>query len=356
MNNDKGTVPVELLVTRYFVKYNRLDQLIPQAFKGSGENTINLYIDLYGLYKTIFSRSFRTDISDYTALIPAIVNMCAHYRGYFKAIGVYANIYLISSYNVTEINRKFVAEYNKTMMEKLGTSSIREMVELNLELLELLCKYLPNIYYISTNFESSALMKYLIDKNPDIPNLIISSDIYPIQLTSEYDNTVFLRPRKYNGKDLSTIVFPRNKPQEHFVSFWSLITGEREKLSLEQSSITVHTSNFAILEALNRFPERNLKSLMNITTANNTLMDVMGWKNEITPQILFSMNKELELHVPKVLVEARYKVLNLDYQLNIFSNSIEPSLINLQNLNDPDAVNLINDRYFKNNPIDLSKI
>ena len=74
-----NTISTEQIITRYFIKYNRLREIVREAFYGSNATEINIYIDLYGLYKTIFSRSYRTDISDNTAIKVTVKNMCAHY-------------------------------------------------------------------------------------------------------------------------------------------------------------------------------------------------------------------------------------------------------------------------------------
>ena len=63
----ESVIPVDMILTKYFVKYDRLDKIIPDAFKDYNATELNLYIDLYGLYKTLYSRTYRTDVSDYTA-------------------------------------------------------------------------------------------------------------------------------------------------------------------------------------------------------------------------------------------------------------------------------------------------
>ena len=42
----QNNVPVEYLITRYFVRYQQLDSMIPVVFKGSKANVVNIYIDL----------------------------------------------------------------------------------------------------------------------------------------------------------------------------------------------------------------------------------------------------------------------------------------------------------------------
>lgn len=356
----ENKVPVEYLITRYFVKYQKMNELISLAFEGSKANCVNLYIDLYGVYKTLFSRTYRTDISDYTSFTSTLINMCSHYRAYFKGLGVYCNIFLISSYNIPEINQKFVAGYNKTFLEKLKNKQVYEMVELNIQLLEILCPYLPDIHFLKTDFESTVLMKYIInkelEKGNNNPNIIISSDLYPIQLCTEFDNTCFIKPKKYKNEDISLISCPRNHIM-HENTFWSIICRERDSLMSDVNKVLISSSNYMLLMSLNRFPERNLKSLIHFQEANRIISEVVGFNNiKIDINTLYDSSKELSSKFPRTTLESRYKVLDLNYQYMLFENSIEPSLIQYENLNDPGAIQMINSQYFEKNPIDLFRL
>lgn len=355
----QNNIPVEYLIARYFIKYQQLDNLIPNAFKGSKANAVNIYIDLYGLYKTIFSRNYRTDISDYTAFTVTLINMCSHYRSYFKGMGVYAHIFLISSYNVPEISKRFVANYNKTFCDKLKNTAVKEMVELNTELLNILCPYLPNIYFLSTKFESTVLINKLIQlesKKNNLPNIIISSDIYPMQLCSEYDNTVFLKPIKFQGVDNSVITYPRGH-ELHEISFWSVICRERDKLVSDASEVTISPRNFMLLMALNRFPERNFENLLQQRVANRYISNVIGNQPiKLSLDMLYQSQPELLTKIPQSKIDARYKTLDVEYQSLLFEEDLESKVLHYENLNDPTAVQMINSQYFEKNPIDLFRL
>jgi len=356
----ENRVPVEYIITRYFVKYHKLNELISFAFAGSKANQINLYIDLYGVYKTLFSRSYRTDITDYTAFTSTIINMCAHYRTYFKGLGVYCKIFLISSYNIPEINMKFVAGYNKTFVDKLSNQQVKDMVELNTQLLELLCPYLPDIHFLKTNFESTVLMKYLIRKEisegNNNPNIIISSDLYPIQLCAEFDNTCFIKPKKANNEDLSLISAPKGHMM-YESSFWSIVCRERDTLMSDVSEVSISPANLMLLMALNRFPERNIKNLIHFKLANNIISDIVGIQPiKLDINTLYENSKQLSDKIPMNILESRYKALDIDYQYLLFENSVEPHLIRYENLDDPTAVQMINTEYFEKNPIDLFRL
>lgn len=358
MNSDQ--IPVEFIVSRYMVKYNRLDQLIQFAFKDSSATHVNLYIDLYGLYRTLMSRNYRTDMSDYTALTVSIVNICAHYRGYFKRIGVSTTIFLISSYNLPEDSLQILPYYNKIFQEKLQSKSLREMIELNVELLDVLCPYLPKIYFIRTKFESSTMINHLIQleasKGNQDPNIILSSDLYPIQLVNKYNDTVFLRPIKQYHEDNSVITLP--KGHEGFNEmFWSVVTRSRSKIGISEHLADIRACNFVYLQALNSFPERNLPTILNITSSKKYIEQATnGADISLTLEMLYQLSTELSSRIPFETVKPRWKVLDLNYQEILFHNSLEPKVIHYEDLNDPNAVQMINSKYFANNPIDLLRL
>lgn len=358
MSNDMNhNVPIEYIMARYMVRYARLNQLISYAFKGSNANTINLYVDIYSMYKTIISRTYRTDMSNYTEFVSSLINLCAHYRGYFKSLGVYVKIYLVSSYNIPEYNIKYFPNYNSTFREKLNNKSATEIISLDGELLDLICPYLPGIYFFRTNFESSVFMNHLIKNNKENnPNIILTTDLYPIQLCYQYDNTVLLKPYKAKGEDTSIITVPRDN-KDFFNSFWTVVARKRNNLNLNISHITVSPYNFVILEALNMFPERNIPLMVNVTTASKIIYSIAGNSNvKINPDILYDSNEELNSHYPRPNVETRYKILDVEYQSFLFDESIESSEIRFEDLSDPHAINMINDQYFKDNPIDILRL
>ena len=66
MRSENYTASLESIFANLMTRYEALDQLIPFAFKGYEKATeLNIFIDLYSLYHTMYSREFRTVVSDY---------------------------------------------------------------------------------------------------------------------------------------------------------------------------------------------------------------------------------------------------------------------------------------------------
>ena len=351
------SITVDQIIGNYMVRYNRLDQLIPFAYDGSNARNINIYIDLYGLYYTLFSRSYRTSTNDYLTMTSALVSICSHYRKYFRRIGVYCKIFFVSSYNTPEYNTKALNGYNNIMQDKLTNNEVHNMVMLNIDLMKILVDYLQDIFFVTTNYESTVLMRYLIvhemDKGNYNPNMIISKDIYPLQLVSEFPGTTLLRPKKLNNQDISEIVYPAEN-RMHVPSFWNFVCGYRN-LKVDAKNITIHPINFILYSALSRFPERGIRSLINSTTANNAIYNlVQDTPTRLDVNTLYMTCGGILQSIPENKISQRFNVLaayGLQYEL--FLQSTEPSEIRLNNLSNPEALNTINATYFEKEPLDL---
>ena len=143
---------------------------------------------------------------------------------------------------------------------------IADMMNFNYDLLKILSPYLPDIFFLETKFESSVLMYELMTREEG-PNLIISTDLYPLQLCTLFDNTAYIWPMRiksnYNEfEDISPICPPRGH-SEHNLSYTYINRRKHGKTTSEQLEGGVTPSNYVLLQALNQFKERDLKPLLN---------------------------------------------------------------------------------------------
>ena len=356
-NDDTFSLKVDRVIGQSMVRFSRLDQLIPYAYAGSNSHAVNLYIDMYSFYKTIFSRSFKTNTDDYLLMTSALVDLCSFYRSYFYRLRVYPKIFLISSFNIPEYNTKMVAGYNKVMIDKMVNKPVHEMVDLNIDLMKTLSDYLTDVFFIATSFESTVLIRHLIideaTRGNNNPNIIISKDPYPLQLVEEFPGTTLLRPKKINGDDISEIVYPIENPM-HWSSFWNFAANRNPNLRIDVSKISISPINFPLFCALHHFPERNIKSIMNATMANDAIYYVVGDQPiKLDVDTLYNTNEYMQ-QVPYAKLDARYRVLDASgFQYNLFTSSTEPAEIALNNLKNPEALSMINSTYFSKEPLNL---
>ena len=361
-NTNYDHITVEQIIFSSCVRYDRLQSLVFNTFSNTSIATateLNVFIDLYSVLKQIFSSSGRTIITNYTDLTSGLINMCGHYRQFFKGLGVHTKFYLIFSFNTCEINRKFVNDYNKEFLEKSEIPAFKEMTLSNLELLDLICPYLPDIYFIKSinNYETSIIISHLINRlNDGQPNLIISRDIYPLQLTYIHPYTSYLYPIKYHGEDLSLMLSISEKPTFR-QEFWSLVGARRKYSEASMEKIMeISPINFPLLSAINRFPERNILSMANINTAIDIITKLAGTEDiKIYPAQLYS-DPEIMSKIQVTTVESRLNVLDISYIYPYYDNDPESKSIKLENLPDNGQLQTINAKFFESNPIDLNRL
>lgn len=352
-----GGVPVDNLIYGSFVKMKRLEKIVYETYSNSSiqnATTINVFVDLYSVLKSIFSEHYRTEITENTAITSCIINLCSHYRKYFKTLSVHTNFYLIASYNTCDINRKFVAKYNEVFKAKSEIKLFSEFANTNFDLLNLLCPYLPDIYFIRSyrNFESSVIIADLIEKiNDGNPIMILSKDLYPLQLTAIYPNTSYLYPIKRRGGIDESLMVPINEKYDYVDKFWELVSSIRTVR--KDVLLPIQPINFSMLMALNRFPERNIEAILNITGASKILSSIRDGNEVFISD--FESDSELS-KLPVNIIDARLKVLDVRYMLPIYRNDPESIAYNLMNLRDDGTINQINAKFFADNPIDLQNL
>ena len=355
---------LDSIVLTNYIKYERLKQIIDYTYSGSSATEINLYIDLYPIIRSVYADTYQVNYHGFMDLVPLIINICAHYKYFFNRFyNVKATIYLVAGKNHPDISKMLVPEYNFVMqkIENAPTHSIMDdMLDKNMKILSILAPYLPDIHFINTQFETSVVMGYIIDKKlNNNPNIIISKDIYPIQIAANdrFENTIFIKPFKTgNGEDLS-IVIQSSERQDSWGDFWSFICKERNINPLKESPI--HPSNIAPILSICGLPERSIKSLIQLRSVYHMIYQVIGNSaTECSIDSLYSTFTDLEGSVPRHAVENRYHTINIPYQIDsLYASSSEALLLKFENKHDPVTVKAICDKYFSNNiPIMLDKL
>lgn len=357
--SDEYRFSIEQMIRGSFVKYDRMDDIVFKAFSNTSiasATELNIFIDLYSIMHSMFSEHYRVDFANYTDITSNIINMCAHYRAFFKRLRVSTTFYLIFSTNCCAINRKYVSDYNEVFYRKSQIPESKKISDGNFKLLSALCPYLPDIHFIQSvdNFEVSVIIAHLIEMlNERKPNMIISKDIYPIQLTYLYPWTTFLYSRKSRKFGDTSMLVPVFEKPDYPEEFWRVIKESRNFKSDTINSIS--PVNYTIMSAIYAFPDRGLKVLHNIHSTIDLIKNMVG--NEpikISPAQL--RREEIISKYNVELINARHNVLDVPFMLPYYRNSPECNNIKLLNLHDDAVINKINAKYFERNPIDLQSL
>lgn len=355
---DNRRMNADSIIYGSYVKKQRLDSLVYDTFSGTSiasATSLNIFVDLYSTLKPIFSEHYRIDTPALTIITSCLINLCGHYRSFFRTLRVNTNFYLIFSKNTSEINRKLVAGYNDTFKAKSEIKQYNDFSAANFDLLKLLCPYLPDIHFIQSteNYEVAVIIAGIIEKlNDGCPNLIISRDLYPLQLTAYYPYTSYLFPIKTRFGDESLMI-PINEKPSYRNQFWDIYS-RRHHLSLNKL-IEMSPLNSTIFSAMTNFYERNINGLTTPAVARRFIKSVVGMEDVRIDPALFANNEEILSKFPMAI--PRYNALDISYALPMYKMSPEYNSLQFVNLRDDAKINQICSMdVFVNNPIDLTQL
>ena len=361
---DDYTVDLSAIIYGSYVRMERLQQIVFETFANTSiaEAThLNVFIDLYSTLHPIFSEHYRVNIENYTDITSGIINMCAHYRKFFKGLGVHTTFYLVYSDNICDFNRKFVAGYNESHYKKSQIKMFREIVDTNLDLLNTICPYLPDIHFVKSiaNWESAVIISNIIETlNDGSPNLIISKDLYPLQVCALYPWTSYLYPLKFHGEDKSIMV-PLNEKYNFRKEFWDLynyILYKFESKNANTADLTpISPINMPLVAAITGFKNRNIVTTYKRSTAKKIILHINdGIDSKIFESQLLSDEKVSKIVNVQVLVQI-LKALDVTFALPYYKQDPE-SNYKFINLQDNGSINMINSKYFEKNPLELNKL
>lgn len=344
----------ESIVVANYIRYETLAEITNTVFAGSSANVLNIYIDLYQLFR----KMYRSDVAvgNRSSVAAAVVNMCIHYRAFYKKYyGVHTRIYLMQTSGPMKMNEKFYPDYNRSNMEKMIMADmITTFMIQNCAILKELCKYLPDIYYIEGPFETSVMIyANIMERKDNSPNIIISTSTLQFAVpVFTQSQTVVIDHTWVEGGIRYRVVDKGNALIE-------LLAKQKLSDNTIKKCLTINQELFGLFMALTRNEHRDLYSMNNVGSAlsilNNAINKYAIPNSYIAPDftemlVLLSKDRLDEL-------VSRYKAIDLVYQTELYK--ITDWYLDRTwdvNLQDPDMVKLLNEKYFRGNPIDLDRI
>lgn len=350
---------VEQLIAGSFIKYNRLGELIFKAFQGSNCTEINLFVDLNSVLKPMYSIDRWTYKSQGIYEIAAtVINMCGHYRVFFKGLGVNSHIYIIYGLNCPTTNNTYVSGYNSKFLNSyIKKPDTTAVIEENLKVLNIMCQYLPGIYFFDIgDCEVSSMIDYLItttkSKERGYENIVLTKDVLALQLIPEHDVRV-LRPIKTKNGDESFITYNANL----WPSFINLYRKDKDP------QIRISNTFFQNVLAMTKVPERSMYAVFSVAKAIRTIdlavrsgfLDGTKFYNQAT---LNTALAAMDVQCNTVELEMRFRAINTHYQSTYVLPIEKPEFKRLRLIDLDDAVSLreIASRYFAATPIDLDRL
>lgn len=366
----KGVIPMESMLYSNYIQWDRMYHLTAQSFSYSNANSINVYIDMGSLISPLYYRFEEFNIKNYSVVTSSIINLCAHIRAYFESRHrVSTKIFIVYSPNCHSYNRSMYYGYNDKSYNNIQNNKvIREMVQTNLGMLNVLCQYLYDIYFISSNWESSVVMYDIMlqeqAKGNKNPSVIFTKDQYVYQIPSIMTQVAIYRPKK-GGRDLNTGMVEdvswavtHNSVMQRFIS---------EDRKIDPSKCEgLDPGLLSLLMTLSNCPSRGIKSIFNISTALKLLKQMVSeyqiqnghsmMVGNVFDYLYENGKLKADNQLSKQLFVNRFSAIDILTQHQAYFASPD-KVINYEiNLYDPESVQAINNTHFKDCPLDLNRL
>ena len=340
----------------WYIKYERLAQLM-QYVKCSSD-IVNLYVDL----EQMLSRYYQPDTycDETNAMTSIIINLVAHMRTYFKyRHRVNVRCYLIHGSEL--MHRQYLPKFGVNDYEMTTEYEKKHaFVEDKLKLLDMLCAYIPEVYYIRSGASFSAWTYYRIaqdlQNDPSSTHIALSTSKYCYQLPALLlgYNVYTMRARKSKDGDESLIVNP-NQSLLIYYNHLSPSSPTRDVLC------GLNPRLMSLLMAFNGCRDKKITAVTNINRAADMLYNAIKMNqiiNDYQSDIGFVYKALERFNIHTVIdlpnLENRFKGLDIHYQSRLFAASPESKNMSwFKDLHDPETIKDLNLMYFKDSPIDL---
>lgn len=334
----------------YYVKYDKLTGLINQEFAESDATEVNLLIDVGDILCKIESQCLYHEIapSNDLILMAGLINLVAHYRQFFKTrYGCTTKIWLINS-----IDNCISPLYDRNFRPKIPGNQYL----IDGSIFDAMCRYIPDVQYVCGKVDFATIASFIMEyHNSRFPYIILTKDPYEFQLCAK-PNTWVLRPKKNKLQDIS--YFVNNKNAIYYYCHETF-----RKIPSEKKFESYPTDIIGIIMALTRVPTRGLKSMYSLDNTLNILdfriaNTSIPLKYPWDPNLFFNgldrcVSGSINKDIPQLV--NRFKAVDsVFFQVLGYKEMPESKLYNgIINLYDPKGMQEINERYFKDYPLDL---
>ena len=341
-------VDIGVIMNTNKVKYSLLEPMIKEVYHNKNSNEVYMYLDVYSIIMQLVKNN---EISyGYNALCSGIINICGHYRHFFRKYGIDTTFFIYSLNSYSEIYNKIVPDFNYCNINALSGHSYSEMIFENLSMLSTIIKYIPRVYYIQSNiFEPVVHFKHMIktslESNNNIAHIILSKDPSMFQLCNISDMVSVIRTKP---RDSSYIV-SKDTLINKYLEFERKVKTRSEIISPELFSIILATSPYKCMSAL-----VNINSVIkNLEFAISNRRITNGYPYDIGSVLnLFKNYNYEEMH-------RRFGAVDLKLLYGLYVNKYKAYMhidSYITDIQDADSVNNLNNFEFKDYPIDVMSL
>lgn len=349
-----------------YIRYDKMYELTKYAFYGKTDsNDVNIFIDVYSILKSLYSRGLNFEVDDYCCISSCIINLAIHLRAYFETRhGVNSTIFIIYGGARVKNCLETLPDYNaKNIIAEESNSFLKDLIQSDLNVVNIICPYLQDIYcIIDYENEFSTIASHLIDtlnaQNPNsiTPNIIYSRDMLSYQLVAFKPRTFLYRVKKKFNMDCSWVVTKSNLYDVY--RYNEIGNTKHTECGLDVLMLSVFLSIAGV-------KSRNISSIKSSATTIRILEDAVNsgiFFNGYNSNSIFYHGQDIFNRifdpVTSQNIMNRFKCIDLPYQTSIYASTIKSKEImkSIINLYSPDEVRAINNKYFQKYPLDLNRV
>lgn len=345
----EDSIIIDKYIYSQFIPYASLQPIVSPVLSNLNKPIINVFIDLYSM--TIPLYQFYNYINP-LSLTSCLANAAIHYRNYFRKYNVYANVFLLYSPTMSANNLRYCQEYNMKNIETMfKNQEVKQLVDQNLELLGTISPYLPDIFFrigtVETAIMATDMMLQFATRGFDTNALFVTSSPIAFQIPTIYPKAIVFCKR-HNGNVMvvdktnalsSAIEYTRNQVVDISGINQSWVSGYYTLCGLSKREVKSLTSYKTALKIFNNMTIK--ADIMNPDSLYIEFINCYNGKNKDPKKILD-------------LIHNRFRCFDFKQQLLMYQSLPEyKETAYLSQLQDWEELLHLNDRYFKDNPMQL---
>lgn len=175
------------------MKYQIYDESLTASNFLKPTDSVNVFINLESVFKHL---SMLQDLeqkiilqNDFNEIIISdIINLAGFYKRFFKGNGLDTKVYLFhTDFQSNDfIQKKYNEDYRSYYLMKFNKNPkfvvfTEKLINEILPNVRTICEFIPDVYYLSSNNIEGSLIPYIIGKDSDRKNLIITGELYDTQ-------------------------------------------------------------------------------------------------------------------------------------------------------------------------------
>lgn len=347
---------MERMFNAYKIRYEMLNEQFLPSRASNGVHNVNIFINLddfyHRIHKPYTELEFQTTGTGVSKQIVAnLLNLIAHYKNWAAKEKMGCKIYLIYTTARVFKNAVRISRYREyynliNSPTNLDFFHINQAIENGFSILQVLTKYVQNIYAIDTSYlEPSMVPYYLSLKYRADFNLFVTRDEYDFQYVA-FHNWAIIMPKG----DESILVTKGN--------LWDIV---REKNSIERE-IYFHPDLFVAAKTILGDKYRTIPKL-----TRTGWKTVVKYLEKVSSPDASEDTLRLQLDELRKFIDTK-KIQDTSYTNNFYCTSVkqqveamlesDKAIIDhqLQDLDDQAALEEINRTIFREFPIELYKL